>query len=380
MRDWQDERWIKLYTRDEPEWLVLPWWVRGLFDEIMKRLDPAGVMRLGKAGRKAIAASLSASWDNQLAEAIQALVDDGAIQLLENETVLFVPNFVAAQEAKQSDKARQQKRRERARAMDGVTPRDATVTGPFSGAGGGGNDSTTSVTTQHSNIVTPRDANSTPRDARVTPCDASVTPGHTASRREEKRREEIYDPTDRCDADAPTQPSSSERVQGQPEPLTLRPDQPRPKRQTQQRLKSHSLPQATGWAIWREMYRSSCRGYGEYFDAPEDGRHMAELVRHAQRLASEELTRRGESAQDLAAVERLAKELLVHWFREYLRDDGSEKFSLPARKHMLRWLSHAIPTYGAPPEWGTAAGAQLSPREQKARLQALVSNVGRMPQ
>jgi hypothetical protein len=120
-RDWQDERWIKLYTRDEPEWMVVHWKWRGLFDEILKHLDPAGMMRLGKAGRKAIAAALHASWDAELEEGVKILEEDGAIRFLNNETVLLVPNFVEAQEAKQSDKARQRKRRDRVKAMGETT-------------------------------------------------------------------------------------------------------------------------------------------------------------------------------------------------------------------------------------------------------------------
>jgi hypothetical protein len=166
MRTWQDELWVKLYTRDEADWLVMPWWVRGLFYEIMKRVDRAGVLRLGKAGRRALAASLSATWDDFLADAVQTLADDGCIVFDENETVLVIPNFIDAQGATSSDKARQRSRRERKRAL--VTKRD--------------------------DVLTERDATITKRDRGVTfdhAVSRGVTPCHDEIRVDEKREEKI---------------------------------------------------------------------------------------------------------------------------------------------------------------------------------------------
>jgi len=224
MRDWQDERWIKLYVRDEPEWLVLHWKWRGLFDEILKRLEPSGTMRLGRIGRKAIAASLSAVWDAELEEGVSVLEEDGAIRFLDDESVLVVPNFIEAQEAKQSDKARQRKRRERARVFtdvtqrdqqdtqrdqqdtqrdqqdtqrDDVTPRDVRVTRQIS-----------DPSRQHQtlrkdelNHVTQRDQQDTQRDqqdtqrddeiATVTPCDKTVTQREKREKREREERENL---------------------------------------------------------------------------------------------------------------------------------------------------------------------------------------------
>jgi hypothetical protein len=182
-RDWQHERWVKLYIRDEPEWLVLPWQARGLFTEILKRVDPAGVLRLGKAGRKSIAAALSAPWDRQLRESIEALEEDGAIVFSGNGAVLCIPNFVEAQESKASDKARQAKLRAKRNAVDNVTPRD------------GG--------------VTPRDAGVTQGNANVTRVTDGVTPGHE-EREEREKRDEIEEIDSAAGAPANTLPGFEE--------------------------------------------------------------------------------------------------------------------------------------------------------------------------
>jgi hypothetical protein len=227
MRDWQDERWVKLYVRDEPEWLVLPWWARGLFDEILKRVDPAGLMRLGKAGRKAIAASLSSPWDEQLADAVQLLIDDGAIRLLDCDTLLSVPNFVEAQEAKQSDKARQQKRRIRQQAMGSVTPCDGSVTesdqeprNTTQAATLHDTPNTTPNVTLCDTTVTPRDASVTPRIPSVTRVTDSVTRCHVEKRREEKRDD--LDPAAPVPSSAPpTEPGPRARAVKETDPAQV---------------------------------------------------------------------------------------------------------------------------------------------------------------
>jgi len=112
-RDWSNEPWRKLYTRDEPEWLMLSWQARGLFYELLKRVDRAGVMTLGRAGRIAIAAALSSSWDDDLSSAITELENDGSIVFLDSETQLFVPNFAKAQCASTSNAERQRRKREK---------------------------------------------------------------------------------------------------------------------------------------------------------------------------------------------------------------------------------------------------------------------------
>lgn len=130
---WEDERYVRWYTRNVPEWSVLRWQARGLFGLILREVDRAGILPLGKLGIKAVAVQVQAPWD-EIEVHLKALLDDGMIVYLDEARALLIPNFVAAQEAVATDKARQRAARERARdAMSakslGVTPPSRSVTG-----------------------------------------------------------------------------------------------------------------------------------------------------------------------------------------------------------------------------------------------------------
>jgi hypothetical protein len=45
---WEIERYVKLYRRDTPEWLLVPWRARGLFDEMLRKCDLDGTIECGK--------------------------------------------------------------------------------------------------------------------------------------------------------------------------------------------------------------------------------------------------------------------------------------------------------------------------------------------
>jgi hypothetical protein len=127
---WEDERYVRLYTRDTVDWHFLSFEAQGLLALLMRKVDRAGILQLGKHGRKGVAAAIGHPGRNGAIDtALDELIADGCVAI--KETKLLIPNFVAAQEAKTSDKARQQKARELARDMaaaepEAVTPRDKT--------------------------------------------------------------------------------------------------------------------------------------------------------------------------------------------------------------------------------------------------------------
>jgi hypothetical protein len=111
---WEDERYIRWFTRNTPEWCLLSWQARGLFGLILRELDRAGILELGKVGLKAVAVAVRAPWD-EIEKPLAELIADGCLVFREELRILLAPNFIAAQEANQSDKARQRSSRERAR-------------------------------------------------------------------------------------------------------------------------------------------------------------------------------------------------------------------------------------------------------------------------
>lgn len=112
---WEDERYIRFYTRNSPDWLGMSWQARGLFGLLMREVDRAGILKLGKGGLKGVARVLQAPWD-EIEPALQELLDDGCVKLGTDGTTLVIPNFIEAQETAQSDAARKRKSREAARA------------------------------------------------------------------------------------------------------------------------------------------------------------------------------------------------------------------------------------------------------------------------
>lgn len=176
----EDERYVRIYTRDTMTMLMLPWEARALFWEILRKVDRAGIIDLGEYGARGLATMVHMPADvvdRQLPELLTAK----AVEI--RGRLLVVPRFVEAQEAKLSDKARQQAARERAR--DAARADVVGVRAPAA-------DSTENVTS--------RDATVTPRDAAVTHSDSSshgVTARHAASR----------DVTPSCAVPSRTEPS-----------------------------------------------------------------------------------------------------------------------------------------------------------------------------
>lgn len=127
-KDYGDERYVRLLTRDTPGWLGMPWQGRALLPLLLRKLDRSGVLEVG---------------DEDLGEIIAAMVhvpsevvSVGLAALLKRETirvangVLVAPNYLAIQETPKSDKERARESRERRRANAVDVTKLRTVTPP----------------------------------------------------------------------------------------------------------------------------------------------------------------------------------------------------------------------------------------------------------
>lgn len=112
--NWEDERYVRLYVRDTGDWVTLSWDAQALFVQILRKVDRAGVLQFGKHGIRSLAAVIGhREMAERLAPALDELLADGCIQM--QGDCIIVPNFIEAQEAKQSDKQRQSESRLRRR-------------------------------------------------------------------------------------------------------------------------------------------------------------------------------------------------------------------------------------------------------------------------
>ena len=119
---WEDERYVRIYTRDTADWLALSFDAQALLCLLLRKVDRAGLLPLGKHGKRGVAAVLGhvGEW-SRIQPALEELLVDGCIR--QEGDVLVVGNFIEAQEAAMSD--RQRKAEQRARARDAAgTPRD----------------------------------------------------------------------------------------------------------------------------------------------------------------------------------------------------------------------------------------------------------------
>lgn len=110
--DWVNERYVRLYVRDSADWVMLPWQARTVFYELLRKVDRAGVLEVGKHGIRALPDLLRLP-----AEVVQvgvnALIEDGCVSEVDGRIVL--KNYLEAQECRQADAQRKRESRERHR-------------------------------------------------------------------------------------------------------------------------------------------------------------------------------------------------------------------------------------------------------------------------
>lgn len=112
---WEDERYIRIYTRDTPDWTVWPWQSRALLPLLMRKLDRMGLMELGKHGTVALAALVGLPIE-VVGAGLDGLIADGCV--VQSGTKLVMRNFIAGQEAVASGSLRQKTWREREKIRD----------------------------------------------------------------------------------------------------------------------------------------------------------------------------------------------------------------------------------------------------------------------
>lgn len=125
---WEDERYVRIYTRDTTDWLAFSFEAQALLLMLLRKVDRAGILPLGKHGKRGVAIAIGhpREWE-RLESAFEELLADGCVRVSPDGTRLVIPNFIFAQEARASDKSRQQKSREFARdlaASESITSRD----------------------------------------------------------------------------------------------------------------------------------------------------------------------------------------------------------------------------------------------------------------
>lgn len=115
--DWANERYVRLFTRDTPEWLCMEWQGRALWPLMIRKADRSGVIA-NKLGTRGLAVLVGLPME-VVEPGLASLLADGCLQT--HQLGYVIPNYIEAQETPQSDAQRQRESRERRRM---VTNRD----------------------------------------------------------------------------------------------------------------------------------------------------------------------------------------------------------------------------------------------------------------
>lgn len=291
---WDEERWIKLYTKDGPDLLKADHVTRGVWWELIRKLDRTGGLECGDMEGVALVVRYPVELVERALKRLRELkmIIYSDADMASGRGIVFAPNFVSAQEAISVGKLRQQKYREK---LQKVTQGDAALRG---------------VTESDAALreVTRRDASD---DQRIT--EDNIT------------KEEVG-----ADAPAADEP--------QPTQLVLEPAREKPRKAKTVGPKQESTMEIC-WRAWRTTYAESRRNYGTYTTGPADGPCMKSVAA----AVDDNIRTLDRPSEDR---ELLAK----HWFTAYLADDGSGSF-LRNQRHSLQFLLKAIPAYGAPKAW-----------------------------
>lgn len=126
--NFEDERWVKLYTRDTTSWRMLTWQARTVLLHAFRKADRAGAIDLDNDGMDGLAVMLDLPIDvvEQGMHGKRGLLERGVVTLdLTGGGTFLLPRFLEAQAAISSGKARSQASRELAKATveRGLEPR-----------------------------------------------------------------------------------------------------------------------------------------------------------------------------------------------------------------------------------------------------------------
>lgn len=111
---WEDERYVRLYTRDTSDWLSLSLGAQGLLALLLRKADRAGIIELGRHGKRSVAVLIGHAhrWQ-EIEPSLDELLEDGVIEM--RGDLLVFRNYIEAQTAAQTDRVRKDESRSRAR-------------------------------------------------------------------------------------------------------------------------------------------------------------------------------------------------------------------------------------------------------------------------
>lgn len=110
--DWANEHFVRVFTRDTDEELLLSWEARAVWHEMLRKCDQSGLI-VTKRGVQGLAALIRVPVE-VVERVLQELLDDGRIRSIAT-TGFVIPNYMEAQFTPRSDRSRKETERTRRR-------------------------------------------------------------------------------------------------------------------------------------------------------------------------------------------------------------------------------------------------------------------------
>lgn len=313
---WGDERYVRLYTRDTIEWNMLPWESKALWPLILRKLDRAGLLDLGKHGARGLAVMVGLP-SNVVEPGLAGLIEDGCLVI--NGTTIVVPNFIEAQESPSSDAMRKREQRARDRAAK----------------------------------LGQRDTEDGQRDASAGQRDATVTTGHSSS--------QVVTPC--CSDPCLEEPSAENPADGlpetEPEEITPAPATPNAKAHDITRLAEQG--ELTGEMLAAAMRQKKLgKKRRPLYDGAVTGtmlrlrgQYVAQRgrVKGQSRTEAEEACKRGEALLKRAAENVLELGVSVERYLDVAFDTKPMKLAFPPLQHLAGpMMLDKVPAWVPPAE------------------------------
>jgi len=122
--DWSNETYVRLYTRDSISWKRLRWQGQTVLMHLLRKFDRAGIMD-GVNDINLDVAIMTGLPDDVVEAGMKSLLQEEVLNF--DGKILFMPNFLEAQETPKSDRQRQKESREKRRA-EACLSQNVTVT------------------------------------------------------------------------------------------------------------------------------------------------------------------------------------------------------------------------------------------------------------
>jgi len=122
--DWSNETYVRLYTRDSISWKRLRWQGQTVLMHLLRKFDRAGIMD-GVNDINLDVAIMTGLPDDVVETGMKSLLQEEVLNF--DGKILFMPNFLEAQETPKSDKQRQKESREKRR-TEACLSQNVTVT------------------------------------------------------------------------------------------------------------------------------------------------------------------------------------------------------------------------------------------------------------